>query len=585
MRSQLGALFVLFLLQVGCGAMGDGFGPVDDDDDAGGDGDADSDADNDADGDADGDLDAGEMTPQDCIDTFDNDEDGLLDCEDPGCLELVECCDALRTSLLDETFETLNLGTWKPFGDGNVLVQDGALYPAGDDRYESGIVTNQTYPVAGVLDLQVTITLPICEGPCDELIGVALTSRNDYADTSTVEPVVGLVVDKSTEQPNALFVVNGAVEDVAPISGGVVLATIEIQPDRRVRVFDALDELWFESDGPIDRSLTDVYVAIFGRSGATAGVGEVKLEAGACTLPSSVHRAGPAPLLSAGAAPFAAAAARSPSVALVPAAADLEMLFTGVSSGAVAIGHATSPDLGRNWTTSPGETAVLIDDDMPTGWTSPDDPALLILGDSEHIAVVSAASVGDASQRSLVFATSTDGLFWTVEEDALLAPPEGCRSMRHPELDDLGTGDLVLLFTCEDEDGLTTIRRADGGTDLVSWTFDPVPVLASDGLDPLEIDGVAAPTLVVGAVWELWYEARAGVRRVLRYAVSSDGVEWERWEGTVLEPGSTGEWDDLQVGDPSALVAPGGGELLLYYTGLGPSGQGIGLVTRTLPGL
>jgi hypothetical protein len=585
MRTQLAVLAVLFVLQVGCGAMGRGPGP-DDDDDAGGDGDADADADADADVDADADagVDWDETSPQDCIDDLDNDEDGLLDCTDLGCVGLVECCEQASDSLFDETFDdTLNLGKWKPFGDGAVVVQDGALYPSGDDRHESGVVTNDSFPVTGVLELQISVTVPSCEGACDELVGVALTSRNDYAEASTVDPVAGLVVDKSTGQAVALLVINGGVEQSAPITDGVVSVTIQVQPDRRLRVTDDLGGLWFESEGTVDRSLTDAYVAIFGRSGATAGVGEVKLRAGACTLPSSVHRPGPAAILPAGVAPFAVSAVRSGSLARVPAAADLEMLFTGVTSGATSIGHATSSDVGRSWITSPGETAILTDDEMPAGYGSPDDPGLLIRASGEHVAVVSAASVGDASQRSLVFATSPDGLAWTVRPDPPLAPPEGCRSLRHPELVEAVLDELVLFATCEDDDGLTSIRRAES-PDLASWFFDALPILASDGIDPLEIDGVAAPTVLVGGgVWELWYEARSGVRRVLRYAVSSDGASWERWDGTVLDPGASGAWDDLQVGEPAAVMAPAGGELLLYYTGLGPTGQAIGLVTRDLP--
>jgi hypothetical protein len=260
------------------------------------------------------------------------------------------------------------------------------------------------------------------------------------------------------------------------------------------------------------------------------------------------------------------------------------MLFVGVTSGASAIGHATSSDAGRTWITSPGETAVILGDDMPIGWGSPDDPTLVIRETGEHVAVLSASSLGDASQRSLVFATSPDGLEWNVNPDPVSFVE--CHSARHPELVEQSAEVSVVFFTCEDADGLTTIRRADsiGGG---SWDLWPQPVLEPEDDEGPERDGVAAAgvRLGPGEIWEMWYEAREGLRRILRYAASDDGVHFDRWDGTVFAPGADGGWDDLQVGDPDVVEAPAGGVLLIYYTGLGPTGQGVGLLLHDLPQL
>lgn len=584
-RWLFAALTALFLLQVGCGAMElDGAGDDDDDDTAGGDGDADGDADAaDAGPEADG-----EDSPDTCGDSMDNDSNGLFDCADPGCAGLVECCDEVRRPLLEETFDQgLDLGRWKPFGDGRVEVRDTALYPSGDDTFESGVVTNERFPLTGVVALEFTATVPVCDGPCSELVGVALTGRSDYADSSAVEPAAGLVLEKSTDQAQLLLVVNGAVEQAAPVQGAVVSMTLEVGPDRRIRVTDDLGTLWFDSASGVDPSLTDVYVAIFGRSGSTAGVGEVKLTTGACTLPSSVHRPGPAPLLAAGLAPYGAGAVRSPAVAVVPSTGDLEMLFTGITSGTTSIGHALSSDGGTSWDPSPGETPILTGNDMPLGYTNPDDPALLVRSDTDRVAVVSVESLADASQRFLVFASSADGLSWAVHAGDPIAPPEDCYAIRHPALIEPSLEQYVLYFSCETAEGLSTIKHATSA-DLASWAFDPLPVLPASGTDDREVDGTAAPTILTGSgLWEMWFEARSGVRRVLRYAASMDGAQWQRWDGVVLEPAPGGSWDDLQVGDPAAVVvdvpALGSSQLLLYYTGFGPDGQAIGLVTRDLP--
>jgi hypothetical protein len=183
-----------------------------------------------------------------------------------------------------------------------------------------------------------------------------------------------------------------------------------------------------------------------------------------------------------------------------------------------------------------------------------------------------------------VVLTSDDGIAWNAVTTPVPLSTAGCRSLRHPALVERVFNDDVLFFSCEDEDGQAFIGRATS-TDLETWEFEVGAALAPAPGDASEVDGISAPTVIVDAHgnWQIWFEARAGVRRVLHFAASSNGLFWERWAGTVLAPGAAGTWDDLQVADPSVVATADGFELRLFYTGLGPAGQAIGVVSHALP--
>ena len=581
MKSFLGAVVWLALLGA-CGAMGaDGYPPGDDDDSS-----ADGGPDGDADADADADMDADEAGAVYCDDFFDNDGNGLSDCLDPGCAEQVSCCDTPNDILLDDGFDKgLDLNDWKPFGDGTTAVHDSGLYPTGDDRFESGVVTTRSYPLAGLIDLTFQAILA-CEPPCQELVGVALTARNDYAESSTVEPLAGLVIDASQEgERRVLLVVNGAVEAEQAIPDNWVNVTLQVRPDRKISVSDSGGlNLSLDSTTALDPSITEAYVAVFGRGGAMGGVEEVKLLVGPCQAPGAVQRAGDEPLLAGGDYNFAPSAIRGASVSGVADGTLLEMLFTAVGPEGTSIGRAVSDDGGLGWDAEPSDTPVLSAAEMPTGTEDPDDPALLVRSAEDRVAAVSVAPTGpagDASKRSIVILTSADGLSWNLLTDTPLTD-DACRSIRHPALVDSPTAGLVLYYTCEQVSGAATIRRATSA-DQRTWSFAPMAALSPDPDDEGEMDGVASPTVLFdGRIWKLWYEARSGVRRTLRYAASSNGADWTAWQGTVLSPGPAGAWDGLQVGDPSAIMT-GPLQVRIFYTGRGPEGQAVGAVTHDLP--
>jgi hypothetical protein len=577
-------LVILVAGGLGACAVDTTAGVGDDDDTADGDADTDSDADSDADADADTDVDADHDEANDaaCSDGDDNDHDLLTDCSDPSCAAQQVCCEQASTGLLTDAFDgPLDLGRWKPFGTPSAVIGDSLIRPAGDDSYESGVVSVDPLALGGALELRATLRVPVGCADCRELIGVSFTASNAYAEESTVDPVAGVVLDLAAGE--LLAVVQGRVEARLPL-GAEDQHTISIlvHPDRHVTVRDVdSGQIEYGGTATIDPALDLLYVAIHGRGGQDAGVDALSVSATVCSLPSAGRRSAVPVVAPAVGGPVAV---RSPGV-VVSSDGEIEMLYTAVTNDQSAVRRALSSD-GRVWTAEPPDTEVIGNADLPFGYRDADDPSLVILDGGSYLAAVSAAQVDDAQARAISLLTSADGLSWTLAEGSQpLAMPEYCSSMSDPALALRGDGNVALYFTCSDANGLTSIGHA-SSVDATNWDFRAAPEIVGDG-SSLESTGVAAPSVLIdpsdGNAY-LWYEARDGFVRTIRTAASVDGVRWNRWDGVVLQPGAPGSWDSLAVGAPSAAILDGR-ELLLYYTGQGAAGQAIGLVDRQLPSL
>ncbi|MBI2893077.1 MAG: hypothetical protein HYY06_05960 [Deltaproteobacteria bacterium] len=594
----LGWLFFAVGL-IACGAMeaGDGGWPDGDADadadgdngsdagpegDAGGGGDADADADADSDADSDClDVPCPEDSERACSDGWDNDENGLVDCWEPDCGSSQACCEEAATVLTDDDFGAgLDAEKWKPFGSPAPEAQGSIFRPSGDDSYESGIVSKgEPVHFEGELSLQVAFDVSAeCDG-CTELIGVAFTAGDEYTATATVEPIAGAVIDVATQR--ILAVVQGAVEaEIATAGAQVLNLTLVIRPDRRVVLLDDQAGALFTSRDPLDPSLGDFFVAVFGRGGQAMGVDRITLSSRLCSDPSSGSRE-PDPVVSSVGAPVVASAVRSPSAIPSPEGG-LEMLFTMTALSGSAIGRAVSDD-GRTWLWDHPESPVIADVDLPAGHRDADDPSLVSTLGIARFAAVSAARTDDGTRAIATFA-SEDGVSWDAGpgDQPVDLGAAACASVRDPALAVTQAGGLELFFTCEDADGRTSIGWATS-PDGIEWTVQDGSILPAEG--DAEADGIAAPAVLIdpgSGVHELWYEARDGVRRSIRYAASERGADWTRWEGEILAPGEPGSWDDLAVGEPSVALMPDG-KLELFYTGQGSSGQAIGLVSRRLP--
>jgi len=112
------------------------------------------------------------------------------------------------------------------------------------------------------------------------------------------------------------------------------------------------------------------------------------------------------------------------------------------------------------------------------------------------------------------------------------------------------------------------------GTNWTKYGANPVLEAGPDGYD----QSVAGHGSVIkaGGTYSLWYHAMGDQGAVIALATSPDGIDWTK-QGPVLLP-DAGGWDE-GVWGPSVLEL--GGLYWMWYSGAGPAGPGIGVVTST----
>ena len=109
---------------------------------------------------------------------------------------------------------------------------------------------------------------------------------------------------------------------------------------------------------------------------------------------------------------------------------------------------------------------------------------------------------------------------------------------------------------------------------------------------PAERDGRDAPMVVRrGTALQMWYVGIDGARRSLMYALSGDGLLWQRW-GRAMSASSP--WESGRILDPSVLyVSPslGTGEegddpyaySFMFYAAGAPGRERVGIAFRIVP--
>jgi hypothetical protein len=128
------------------------------------------------------------------------------------------------------------------------------------------------------------------------------------------------------------------------------------------------------------------------------------------------------------------------------------------------------------------------------------------------------------------------------------------------DLDDpdvLVDGDALTVFVTAKRKGAITIEQAHA-LSLRAGFGDQVPVLAAD--QPWEMGAVAAPSVLRGAPWLLFYAAGGAIG----LATSSDGQTWEKRTSPVF----TADADEgSELSAPAAVLV--GDQVRLYYTATG----------------
>ena len=233
------------------------------------------------------------------------------------------------------------------------------------------------------------------------------------------------------------------------------------------------------------------------------------------------------------------------------------------------LGYYTSTD-GRTWTAS-GSNPVL--------GTSPEIAQPAIYWDGTQYRVYY-NSGGDSDPNTPRYATSPDGVTWTVQGAGTFVTNPGAITQwgnRHVwkegaswyMLQEARSGGRWRMFYATSSDGN-------------SWTLGN----GSAALSTLELSGshnVGGPTMMetpkVGSTYHLWFHTGTGSNSDLYHSTSTDRITWDT-PNLVLTHSGTGDEVD-QVADPSIVIV--GSTAYLFYAGVDNTAQTGRILLLTAP--
>lgn len=554
-----------------------------------------------------------------CTGGEDEDGDGLIDCNDFGCLEDPACCVATDRAWIDDLAScgpALSGCAWSeiPSQGGTVVVADGAVRLGGDGRAMVGIATAPVVGIGGgpaILFVAALDDATCGEGSCPQVFGVGLTSQRSISGATGVTPLAGVVLNG--ESRAVQYVVAGHVVGSVPFDAEgdpadvrtPLLYAFRLYPDGSVGFWSRRnpeDASWLTVNPPELTSpsllaradAAALRVVVFGRLDGldAAHVSSLRLESPVCDLPDVWSRPSASPVeLPAG----SEGPARSPAV--FEAGGALHMIYED-GRGLV---EARSDDGGATW----GEAQRILAQGSRTGYgvVAMRAPAVIARSDGAtvtyHLWYEAEAEAGadtppGVTPTAILHAESADGETWVEAEE-----PIAIEARDAPWLARVGApsvtasidgGGLLMLFDGAQayNDG-TAILSATSG-DGTHWQVAERPAQIGGVADPplaFERDGRSEPEVTLrGGVYHLWYVGLDGAHSAIGYAVSSDGAVWHRF-GPVLQAEAL--WEQGRIGGPAvtsrATSEAGTALLRLWYHGGASGRERIGVAAREIPAL
>lgn len=558
-----------------------------------------------------------------CRNGEDEDEDGLADCADLSCLADPLCCVEAPQSGIEGDFggciEGLEACGWTRFlspldGDAVRLI-DGELHLGGDGVGEVGLYSEPLTGLGGepFLTFVASLTDPRCAvGSCPQILGVALSTQGSYSTGTGVQPTVGIVLDGEARR---IHLFNrgriGHSEELADIDAlsrpllygfqlhtdGSVSFWAQQPPDEIDATGKPLSDGIYVSPTSDDQVLRPTRVAAFGRlSGVdSAQVRSIHLRRRACDVPDGWSRVASHPVLT---PPDDFVTARKPAV--VDVDGELVMVFErehGLSQATSSNGGLSWEHGGRILNQPPSTVYGLVDTRSPTilAWVPPGGTQTLY-----HLWYVGEAEAGmetpeGVTPTAILLAYSEDGITWSeAEEPIMIEATEGhpwMSEVASPTVaEDQANSGLRMWFVGSAPFGTDTRILSAFSEDGKAWTVEdaPIDIRVNEG-EPetllFERDGRAEPEVISRqGVFSMWYVGANGARTSIGYAVSGNGLHWERY-GPVLSPMST--WESQRLGGPAIVSSPSATgtteNLHLFYHGGTAGRERVGLATRELP--
>lgn len=546
-----------------------------------------------------------------CSDGIDNDGNGLVDCQDFGCLAQEVCCTIPTIAIVDDFEEqecasascedpdedcaAIDPQRWKPWGVPYPIVCEGTLSPYKSEQcYNVGVLSAEALALRPGLRVEVGIVgRPEIKGRLE----VGLTFQ-DHVQSSidpcepldVVEPVIS--IQQLADSDGCRFVATfdqrqvGVSELVTDVEREVV--AISIEEDRRVHYEVGGHEFAISpAEQPIPDTEPLAHLSLAGR-GKTARFDDVAVTAGTqCDTPGAWEPQDPFIVIGENedASAWDSFAVFAPGVGRTPGGT-LRMYYTGCTEKLsecdplrTGVGRA---DADASFTFTRKEDCAVVGAEgvvCDGGVTSPFasvynnfidlSPTLV---DDAVFGYASQMSEGDEIQTLTLFGDELAGI--SPVGDA----PQRVRVGTSGEWDSY---EVCCATALKGDDGLVRLWYAGRDAPHAPWRIglatssDGIefqkhaenPVLGEGAAGSFDDAGVSAPTVSYDArraLYRVWYEARGflGVASI-GYAVSLDGVEWFKYPGNpVVSPEQIGL---VSVGAPEVLAE--GGRTLMWLHG------------------
>ena len=144
-------------------------------------------------------------------------------------------------------------------------------------------------------------------------------------------------------------------------------------------------------------------------------------------------------------------------------------------------------------------------------------------------------------------------------------------------------GEMYHMWYVGDNGSMCGIGYATS-LDGVNWQEYPGNPVLKDGIgDVWDGEYVSQPTvLYYGNMYHMWYTGYDGEHLRIGYAVSSDGINWQKSSyNPVLDVGTSGEWDDEGVSKATVLYHQDQEIYRMWYAGYDGSNVRIGYATSS----
>lgn len=531
-----------------------------------------------------------ESTEELCYDGFDNDRNGLTDCEDDGCAHLFSCCvGSTQTNCCTPpaTAVDLDLSTCANgdvancragltlFGSPAPRIEGGGFVPGGTTG-DSGAWWPQPFDANTsilVLEFEAAARGGECTGSCLDAVGVGFVNTEPVPTTHSIRPMVSLILSASRGELS-LIAANTLLMSW-PVTGTMFHRwRLTLNPEGFVTVaeIDAAGEVIAELANDVSYPASDrTWLVFYGRSPdvdpavAPSRVSHATVTRSFCDMPrATIPEADP--ILPAPSSSWGPAGATIPSAAIAwGSSAPTRLAFE--LNGAI---HLAS--------------RIIAGSFEPTGaWPAPafesptfapggiGDPCLVADNEAQRWVLYFSArdSAGTSSVGQVLGGTAFAETFVSSTAHVVASGSGGLQSLDQPAV--LGDIMVARATTSANITSLVVLRRADSAD---TFTFDAdTPALAQIRLPNFETfaafdhDEIGHPALVfTNEVYRLLFSGRRGTRWRLGLLVSDGGRYWrDPLQGEpLLELDEVG-FDALGMTSPSALPSGGGSDV--YYVG------------------